>query len=73
MVKRTGFSDMSSPFAMNGNLCDTTHVYPDAPCMDDLPRLGEKWSHQQAEMCGTYSHPPYMEHLELQYQPAMFS
>lgn len=64
---------MSSPFAMNGNLCDTTHVYPDAPCMDDLPRLGEKWSHQQAEMCGTYSHPPYMEHLELQYQPAMFS
>ena len=54
------------------NLCDTTHVYSDAPCIDDFPGLGEKWSHQQAEMCGTYSLHPYMEHLELQYQPAIF-
>ena len=31
-----------------------TQTYPDAPCMDYLPTLGEKWSHSRGNV-GEYS------------------
>ena len=37
------------------------NLYPNAPCMEYLPTLGEKLPHSMGEMAGKYSHP--MEHL----------
>lgn len=47
-------------FKAEVDICLQLMQYPDAPCMDYFPTIGENWLHEQWEM---WVNIPYVEYL----------